>query len=110
MGRRGAHLMFTVRLPFQLDERARLQVAADEHVTVTVSTHEGSMRSECGWYVLIIRDLPTRAEAEELLRRLGEGLLWASLDKGVGIHWSAEAQTLVIAEDPTVAAENLAKA
>ena len=97
---------FTIWLPFSLAPGCELS-ASVEMLPMEISGYPATLERDMHLHVLKIEGVPTEQDAENLLAKLGGGLLWAAVTRRVGLRFDLSLGPVTWCEDPEQAAANI---
>ncbi len=97
---------FTIWLPFSLAPGRELS-ASVEMLPMEISGYPATLERDMHLHVLKIEGVPTEQDAENLLAKLGGGLLWAAVTRRVGLRFDLSLGPVTWCEDPEQAAANI---
>ena len=99
--------MFTIWLPFRMPPRIEFS-QPNESFECQLEGYPTILSWEDPHWLLEVTDLPSEASARELFQRLCGALQWASVAKGLGVHFEEKVQEIQFFDDPIGAGERIA--
>ncbi len=97
---------FTIRLPFSIPPGHDL---TDIPCCAEIAGHDCQLKKHGGFFVLEVRGFNTEDAAKAFLSKLGTGLLWAAVKRGVALTFNLNIRSVTYAQDPEQARQNLSR-
>src|SRR5687767_3745728 len=97
---------YTLRFPFQIEaqrEISKLEIRVESTIEgITISLEQAGE-----YYVVKACGFESEEGARNFLPKLWAGLVWVVLNRHMGFNAMTEFDTIIYAEDPQLAAENI---
>lgn len=100
-------MTYTVWLPFALPEGREISGLAKPMAGLIEGFATELEKLRHGYYALKVSGLPTEADAGQMLKKLGAGLLWTALEQPIGLKFDLTPQRMFYSEDPIKAGKNV---